>query len=327
MVFLLGFLVPAFFLLVSLIVLSKAADKVVLTASKLACFLRIGQLAIGFLLVSVTTSLPEFAVSVISSVQKNGAISAGNVFGSNIANILLILGIGALIYGFKVNRAGLKEIAIVLVATTVISVYIVFSGQLGSQILGFLEGAILLVIFVIYALHIILKKKRFDHLHEAITHKEAVKSFIWFFVSILIVIVSAAFAVDNAVKLSLAFNIAESFIGATIVAIGTSLPELTIGLKAIKRKQYDLALGDAVGSNMINLTLVLGTAAVINPIRVTLPIFLAALLFAIIANVVLFYTAAVDKKLGRSGGIVFLSIYALYLITIFFLQLSSTAKL
>jgi cation:H+ antiporter len=126
--------------------------------------------------------------------------------------------------------------------------------------------------------------------------------------------------VDSSVKLARTLGIAESFIGATIIAIGTSLPELSVDLQAIRKKHYGLALGDAIGSNMANLTLVLGTAAVINPIHVQIPIFISALLFAVIANTVLLYAAAVHRKIDKSGGLVFLAMYAIYLVTIFFLQ-------
>ncbi len=115
-------------------------------------------------------------------------------------------------------------------------------------------------------------------------------------------------------------GIAESFIGATVIAVGTSLPELSIDLQAIRKKHYGIALGDAIGSNMANITLVLGTAATINPISVTLPVFIAALLFAVIANMLLLYAAAVNKRIHRLGGAIFIALYVIYLVLIFSLQ-------
>ena len=146
------------------------------------------------------------------------------------------------------------------------------------------------------------------------------RAFLLFGAGVLVVIVSSGFVVDAAVKLAKLLGVAESFIGATIIAIGTSLPELSIDLQAIRKKHYGLALGDAIGSNMVNITLVLGVASVINPIHVQIPIFVAALLFAVIANSILLYVAAVNKKLERRGGAFFLVLYAMYLVMIFILQ-------
>jgi cation:H+ antiporter len=149
------------------------------------------------------------------------------------------------------------------------------------------------------------------------------KSFLYFVGGIILVIISSHFVVENAVKLAEIAGLAKSFIGATLIAIGTSLPELSIDLQAIKRKQYGIALGDAIGSNMANITLVLGAGAAISPIVVNLGVFSAALLFAVVANMVFFYIAVVKGKFGRRDGLVMLAMYALYLVAIFYLQFGS----
>lgn len=309
-------------LLVFLTILAKSSGVVVENAVRLSKFFGISQVAVGFLLLSVSTSLPELSISVIASATGEGAIAAGNVFGSNIANILLILGTGAFVYGLQISKKELDDIAIILVLTTVISVYIIFNNTAGNQALGLLEGVILLLLFGLYAAYLLRKKRVLENNENGITKKEALHSFLFFAGSITLVIISSGFVVDAAVKLARLLNIAESFIGATAIAIGTSLPELSIDLQALRKKHYGLALGDAIGSNMTNITLVLGVAAVIHPITVTLPVFIAALLFAIISNTLLFYAAAVNKNLKRQGGAMFLLIYAVYIVTIFYLQLS-----
>ena len=134
------------------------------------------------------------------------------------------------------------------------------------------------------------------------------------------VMISSSFVVNSAVALANAIGLAKSFIGATIIALGTSLPELSIDLQAIRKKQYGLALGDAIGSNMANLTLVLGTAAAISPILVQLKVFIAALLFAVVANAVFFYFAAIKKRIGRAEGAFMVLAYLAYLLVIFALQ-------
>jgi cation:H+ antiporter len=310
-------------LVISIVVLSRAASLVADSAVKLARFFNVSTLAIGLLLVSVSTSLPELSVSVMSSVAGEGAIAAGNVFGSNIANILLILGLAAVLYGFKVRKDILPDIAIVLLATTVISVYIMYKSSVEGSALSFYEGVLLLLVFVWYA-NRILSKKRIEIAPAAskMSLHEGLYAFLFFGAGVVVVIISSSFVVDSAVSLAKIAGLAESFIGATIIAIGTSLPELSVDLAAIRKKQYGLALGDAIGSNMANLTLVLGTAAAISPIVVQLKIFSVALLFAIIANMVFFYVAVVKKDFGMKEGIAMLALYAIYIIAIFYLQFS-----
>lgn len=308
-------------LIVSIIVLARASSMVVNNVARLSRFFNISQVAIGFILLAVATSLPELSVSVVSSSLHEGAISAGNVFGSNIANILLVLGIGAFFYGMKISTSNLRDIGLVLLVTTVISIYIVFSSSVQQRALGILEGIVLLLIFASYAWYTIKNRKMEENnSNETITKEQALTAFLRFGIGVLVVIVSSGFVVNSAVELARLFGIAESFIGATIIAVGTSLPELSIDLQAIRKKHYGLALGDAIGSNMVNITMVLGVASVINPIQVQLPVFIAALLFAVIANMVLLYAAAVNKGIKRLGGAVFLILYLIYLAVIFTLQ-------
>ncbi|MEM4366949.1 MAG: sodium:calcium antiporter [Candidatus Anstonellales archaeon] len=318
-------LIEGITLLVSLAVLAKSSSTVVESAVKLSNFFGISQLAVGFILLAVATSLPELSVSVLSSTAGEGAIAAGNVFGSNIANILLVLGLGGFIYGLKIGKGTLNDIAIVLLLTTIISAYIIFNSSIGKQSLGFLEGVILLLLFGGYVAYTLSKKSVDGNRIGVITKKEALYSFMFFSGGILVVLVSASFVVDSAVSLSRMLGISESFIGATIIAVGTSLPEISIDLQAIKKRRYGLALGDAIGSNMTNITLVLGTAAAIHSISLIMPVFIAALLFAVVSNVLLLYVASINKQLNRLGGAIFLIIYLIYLATIFYLQIGEIA--
>ncbi len=310
-------------LLVSVAVLAKSSATVVENATKLSAFFGISTIAIGFILISVSTSLPELSVSVLSSTSGHGAIAAGNVFGSNIANILLVLGLGAFLYGFSIKRNELLDIGLVLVLTTVISAYILYAASISQSALAFPEGLVLLGLFGVYVYHVLRRSKSDRANRDKVSKKEALGAFLWFFAAILVVLASSGFVVESAIKLAAELGLAESFIGATLVAIGTSLPEMSVDLQAIRKKQYGLALGDAIGSNMTNLTLVLGIAAVINPISITLPIFIIALLFAITANIVLFYAAATDRRLLRNGGLLFLLLYAVYIAVIFLAQAKS----
>jgi cation:H+ antiporter len=307
-------------LLISVVVLSKASEWTVDNVDKLARFFRIEQVAVGFIMLAVSTSLPELAVSVVSSTHGNGAIAAGNVFGSNIANILLVLGGGAFLYGMKIKASELKDIGLILVLTTVISAYIIFSSTIQEKALNFLEGAVLLGLFGFYAWRTMRGRGTGESMGDHIRRRDALNAFLFFGIGIILVIVSSGFVVESAVKLAGSLGVAESFIGATIIAIGTSLPEISIDIQAIRKKHYGLALGDAIGSNMANLTLVLGTASVLGPIHILLPVFIAALLFAVVANILLLYVAAVNRGIQRLGGALFLAIYVIYIAVIFALQ-------
>jgi cation:H+ antiporter len=215
----------------------------------------------------------------------------------------------------------LKDIGLVLLFTTVISAYIVFSSSVQGTTLGLIEGAALLCIFAAYAWYTMTRVRAKEMNGGAeVTKREALNAFLLFSGGVVVVIVSSGFVVGSATALARLLGIAESFIGATIIAVGTSLPELSIDLTAIRKRQYGIALGDAIGSNMVNITLVLGTAAALNPIHLTIPVFIAALLFAVVANMALLYAAAVNKGIGRLGGSLFIIIYAIYIAVIFILQ-------
>ncbi|MFH2101686.1 MAG: sodium:calcium antiporter [Candidatus Micrarchaeota archaeon] len=311
-------------LIASIAVLSRSSSEVVDSALRLSRFFGISQLAMGFLLVAVATSLPELSVSITAASAGQGAIAAGNVFGSNIANIFLILGAGAFIYGITISRRNLKDIGLILLLTTLISVYIIFSSYVAGAALGVVEGAALLVIFSAYVWDILRKKKKVENggSMPKIDKKKALSAFLVFCGGIIIVVISSAFVVDSAVAIASSLGLAQSFIGATLIAFGTSLPELTTAMQALRRGRHGLVLGNVIGSNITNLTLVLGSAALIGSIEVRLPVFAAALLFAVVANSILFYIAAINRKMARLGGILFLLAYGIYLALIFGLQVT-----
>ena len=321
-------LIPAILLIGFLIILAKAADIVVDSTSKISKYLGIAPFAIGVVLVAIVTSLPELSVAIVSSVAGEGALSAGTVFGSNIANILLIMGIGAFLYGLKIPWKNVGEIGLILLLTTIISAYIIFNSNVQGKALGLPAGIILLLMFAGYVYYILRKNNKKEPGADEKTkvdRKKAATAFLVFIAGVIVVFISSALVVDNAVIVARELGIAQSIIGATIIAVGSSLPELTTSLQAIRRKSYGVVVGNIVGSNMTNLTLILGTTAVLNEINVNLSVFIAALLFAIVANAILLYFAAVRKNMGRYSGLLFLLIYAFFIITILGLQAGELA--
>ena len=313
-------------------VLSKMSCIAVEQAGKLSDYFGLNRMAVGMLIVGAMVALPELSVAVTSSAAGQGELAAGNVFGANVVLILFAFGIGAIIYGIRIERKNLEDVGFVLLLTFLISMYMIFITQIAGRAVGFLEGIALFVIFTWYAAKMVIDKalsKRTageDRAH----FNTGTPNFLWlqkmdvsgpvtaliFAASVLSVYVSANIVVSSAISIATELGLAQSFIGATLIALGTSLPEIMVGFEAIKKRMYGLALGDAMGSIMANITLVLGTAAIIQPISLHLKVFGIAMLFAVLANVLFFYYAAVRGRLGKKEGMVLVGFFVLYIIAI-----------
>ncbi len=304
-------------LIISLLILAKSSEKVIESAIKLAGYFKIGQLAVGFLLLAVSTSLPELTVSVMAASQGAASITVGNVFGSNIADVLLVLGSVAAIYGIRTRQGEWGEAAFILLVVSVITMTVIVLEGLDAY-----TGALLICMFILFVWYLLRRKKAIEMMGNGITKVEALHAFLFFSVGIVFVMVSSGFVVESAIKLADGLNLAKSFIGATIIAIGTSLPELAIDLQAIKRKAYALAIGDAIGSTMVNLTLVMGVAALIKPIAFTKEIVYTLGVFSVLANGLLLFLIFRSRPLTRNHGIVMLFLFLVYLLVLYGVQSS-----
>ncbi|MEW6328585.1 MAG: sodium:calcium antiporter [Candidatus Micrarchaeota archaeon] len=294
-------------LFIFLFVLARSSQFVVSSAVKLAHFFRIGEATVGFILLSVSTSLPELSISIISSSANESALAVGNAIGSNIADICVVLGISAFFGAIYVRGKEMLKISQIIVATSLIVIILMMTTKLDR-----LDGLILLLVFVFY-IYFLWKEKIAIEMRGAVTRSEALNAFLFFGVGVAGVIISSGFVVDSAIKIADALNLARSFIGATLVAMGTSLPELAISATAVARRHASLALGDAVGACMINLTLVLGVAALINPPNINMSMFNVLAGFLLITNIVFWYIVQTKKKLTREHGALLLLIYACFL--------------
>ncbi len=324
-------------LVVGFVFLSKGADWFVDGASWIARKFGIPQIVIGLTIVAFGTSLPEAAVSITSAVQESAELAIGNIIGSNILNIFLILGISALYASLTVQKTTLYiEIPYVVI----ISIVLMIMGFIGGQ-LGWIDGLILWVLFILFCVYlIVLSKKGKDKNPELMdpaqgaqqsevvveadgTAKvekkgvEAVKMIAKLVFGISIVVLGSQMAVNGARTIAREVGMSESLIGLTIVAFGTSLPELVTSVAAARKGECDIAIGNIVGSNIFNILFILGTSALITPIAYDTN-FLTGFTFdnimAIAAAVVLFLciVCTKDKKLKRAGGITMLVIYAAY---------------
>ena len=297
-----GLLVIGFFMLV------KGADYFVDGAAGIATKFGIPQLVVGLTIVAMGTSAPEAAVSITGAMNGAADIAVGNVVGSNILNILIILGITGFITSVAVQKSTLMIEMPFMMAITVVLIVL---GMTGNEII-FFEGVVLWLLFLVYLgyLYVLAKKGTNE---EATEDRPVWKLLLFILVGGAVVVWGANISVNAATALAQAIGISEKFIGLTIVALGTSLPELVASVTAAKKGNADIAIGNIVGSNIFNILFVLGTSALIIPIPYK-STFLVDGLIAFAAGVLLWVATIRKKELNRPWGIIMLLAYAAYFV-------------
>lgn len=302
----------------------KGAAFLVDGACALAKKFSISELVIGLTVVAFGTSLPEFAVNVFASIKGSSSIAVGNVLGSNIANILLILGVSGVIYPLTVKKGTVwKEIPLCLLAIVLLGVMandrLIDNAAVSG--LGRIDGLVLLSFFIIFIYYSFSIAKTVDGV-EGLLQKDKVstKKIIILIVSgLAALIIGGKFVVDSAINIASAFGVSESVIGLTIVALGTSLPELATSAVAAYKRNSEIAIGNIVGSNIFNIFFVLGVSSLIRPIpfewQSNFDIGVA-----ILASVLLFVFMFVGEKhkLGRWESCLFLALYGAYIFSLIF---------
>ena len=298
-------------LVVGFVMLMKGADWFVDGAASIADRLGIPQLVIGLTIVAMGTSLPEAAVSIAAAVKGSAEITIGNVVGSNIMNILVILGLTGAICVVPVQKSTVRyEIPFTILVTVLLAVLGLMDNQVSR-----LEGGILWAFMIVYLIYLLKMAKSGKDEQE---RKEDKQSPLWKL--ILLVIVGAVMivwgsdiTVDAATRLATIFGMSERFIGLTIVAFGTSLPELVTSVTAAVKGKPDIAVGNIVGSNIFNILFVVGTTALITPVVYSAG-FLVDSIIAVAAVAFLWLCVVKDQKLKRLGGILMLIGYAGYFV-------------
>ena len=297
-------------LVVGFAMLVKGADWFVDGAAGIAEKFGIPQLVVGLTIVAMGTSAPEAAVSITAALKGTADIAVGNVVGSNILNILIILGLTGFITNVAVQKSTLFcEIPYMLGIT----VALLFMGMHGGSI-NLVEGIILWVLFIIYLAYLfVMAKKGKQSADESKESRPVWKLLIAAIVGGVVVVWGSNITVDSATALAEIIGLSEKFIGLTIVALGTSLPELVTSVTAAKKGNADIAIGNIVGSNIFNILFVLGTSALIIPITFE-PSFVIDSIIAVAAGVLLWISTIKSKKLTRPWGIVMLVCYAAYFV-------------
>lgn len=311
------------FLVLGFVMLVKGADLFVDGASGIATKFGIPQIVIGLTIVAMGTSAPEAAVSITAAFAGNADITIGNIVGSNILNILIILGISALVYPLAIQKSTLIiDIPVVLLATVVL--YLLGFDSKISRI----DGIIMLVVFAAYLFYLftVAKKeasqKKLSETTEHIQSEEnaakeisLLKASIFTVIGLALIIGGSNFVVNSATAIAKALGLSQRFIGLTIVALGTSLPELFTSVTAALKKNSDIAIGNIVGSNIFNILFIVGLSGLIIPVPFATDFRFDTIISGVAAILLLLFCLP-KKKLPRFAGAIMLICYALYFMKI-----------
>ena len=313
-------MLPYLLLIAGFVLLIKGADFLVNGASSIARRFNVSDLVIGLTIVAFGTSTPELFVNIFASFKGNTDIAIGNVLGSNIANILLILGVSAVIYPLTVTKGTVwKEIPFSLLAILVLGV--LANDRLidtsSSSALMRADGLVFLFFFIIFLYYSGSIAKRIEGMEELVPAKQygLARSFLWVLFGLIGLTLGGKWIVDGAVHLATRFGMSQSLVGLTIVAIGTSLPELATSAMAAYKRNVEIAVGNVVGSNIFNIFFVLSASSIIKPLpfKETNNIDIGMVILAELLLFVFMFTGR-KRLLERWEGIVFLSLYAAYII-------------
>ena len=313
----------AIILVIGFVLLIKGADFFVEGSSSVAKKFNVPSLIIGMTIVAMGTSLPELAVSVTASMAGNNTLAVSNVSGSNIFNLMVVCGACALFAPLTIDKNTLlKEFPFSILCAGLLVVLGFFGMALGR-----IDGVIFLVIFAAYLLWMIYSAKqargtedKLETEEEELVEEEIKILPMWkcilFIVGGMVAIkFGGDFVVDGASAIAAGFGLSQTLIGLTIVALGTSLPELVTSIVAAKKNEVDMALGNVIGSNIFNILLILGVAAAISPVTFLMENIIDIVIL-IIMSVVVWGFAWTSKKINRTEGMIMLLMYAVYMVYI-----------
>jgi len=307
-------------LVIGFILLIKGADFFVDGASNIASLLHIPPILVGLTIVAFGTSAPEATVSIIAALEGSSDISIGNVIGSNILNTTLVVGLAAFIFPLKVETQTIKkEIPFTFLSGIVLLVLMSDAVLLGlTNQINRSDGIILLLflsIFLFYVFEVAINSRDKTHREPELSNKSWGKSILITVIGLAGIIYGGNLVVENAKTIAYALGMSETLVGLTIIAIGTSLPELVTSVTAALKKQSEIALGNIVGSNIFNILFVLGASSVISPFAINQQVFTDTYIMLIL-TIILFAFSRTKYRIGKKEGISLVVIYLLYLMYI-----------
>ena len=300
----------------SLILIMLISDRLIRYVLVISRVLGLSEMAAGFILLSITTSLPELSVSTVASLAGEGGLSVGNVLGSNIANLTIILGLAIILSRKEIKIAGQsqKELVQFLFISSIIPLFIVQRGTLGPVL-----GIVLLIMFVYFGLTVSRKTEaNNDNAQEEtpLPQKKENLAFVVvkFLIGISLVIVLSNYAVESSTDVANFICLPTSMIGATIIGLGTSLPELATTIQALKQGLYNMALGSLLGSCITNITLILGVASLLSTSEVNIVAVQSIMFYVLISSLTVWYMIGSNERLSKKSAIFLCLIYVVFIL-------------
>ena len=303
-----------FFMAFGFIFLIKGADILIKGSSNIAKKFNISDMIIGLTIISIGTSLPELFISITSAIKGNSDISIGNVIGSNICNMLLVLGVSSLIKPLDVNRRSkFIDIPMTLIYIILFALIVDINPNLSK-----ISGITLIIFFLFFLFCTIFTQKRENSFKEENVNKEYIRilpNVFYIILGIVILKIGGDWVVDNGVEIAQKMNISDKVIGLTIIAIGTSLPELITSITAVVKVKSDMAIGNVLVSIIFNFFLIIGAASIIKPITYSSS-YDYELLLLIVSNLILFLFSVKKDKMTKQNGLIYVLMYMVYVINL-----------
>ena len=297
-------------LIAGMLLLVKGADYFVDGSASVAKILKVPSLIIGLTIVALGTSLPEASVSITASIAGNNELALSNIIGSNIFNTLVVVGCSAMIAPFIMDRDIIKRDLIINLIVSVSLCLFIFDG-----ILGRMDGILLLIGLVTFMMVLIRSVMRYDVEEEIGESFSISKSIILIVIGVVAIILGGNFVVNGASDIARQWGMSETLIGLTIVSIGTSLPELVTSVVAARKGESSLSLGNAIGSNILNVLFILGISGTLTPIAaISENIIYVAVLIGIAVFILIL--SRLNDKMTRTKAAIFIGLYAIYMIYI-----------
>jgi len=299
-------------LLIGFGLLIWSADTFTDNGAKVARIFNISPLIIGLLIFGFGTSAPEMLVSGLAAYDGHPELSIGNAFGSNIFNIGLVLATTAIIYPITVEKAVLKKEWVFLFVSSLIAGFLLMDG-----FLSFMDGLILLALLLLFLIYVFNESKKGNSIEiepyeESIDNQEKGKTWLLLLISLIILVSSAKLVVWGGTNLALAFGVSDLIIGLTVVALGTSLPELAVAISSALKRQHQMIIGNIIGSNLFNTLGVLAIPGLIHPFQIPAEVMSRDYIYMITLTL-LILILSIKLKINRYGGLILLAILASYL--------------
>lgn len=303
------------YLILGFVIIIKASDMLVTGSVNLAKFLKVPTLVIGLTIVAIATGVPEIAISISSSLKGSNGLLLGNLLGSNMFNVLFILGLIAIIRPLYIKKEIiLKNYLYALLSCLVLFIvsYDIYFHDNTINIITRTEGILLLCFAFMFLYSTVLdatlnKKKKIE------TKKFSFKDIIYVILGVILIALSAEVIVNSSVNISKYLGVSEDLIGLTIIAVGTNLPELVTSIVAVRKGESDIAIGNLIGTNIFNIFLILGLSATINPITISKNSFIDIIILGITSFIVYIFIQR-RKDINRYEGIIMVLLYIIYII-------------